>query len=217
MNRVITWLAALLVPFALVGLALRLLLTPLFLQIEYRLPGFPPDSYGFTQADRLHWAPYAVDYLTNAADIAYLADLTFEDGSPLFNDRELSHMLDVKILTRIVLRLWRWDLGLLALLGLGSWLTARVPAYRLGLSRGGWLTVGLVAAVLLSLLVDFTALFTQFHRLFFEGDTWLFLYSDTLIRLFPMRFWQDCFIFTGLFSLAGGLGLALGLRRKTSQ
>lgn len=33
--------------------------------------------------------------------------------------------------------------------------------------------------------------FTTFHRIFFEGDTWTFPLSDTLIRLFPMRFWID--------------------------
>ncbi len=210
---VISWMAALLVPLALVGLALRLLLSPLFLQIEYRMPGFPPDSYGFTQADRLHWAPYAVKYLTNDAGPEYLGDLTFADGSPLYNERELSHMLDVKVLTGTVLRVWTWGLGLLALLGLVCWLGERVPDYRRGLRRGGWLTVALVLAVLLAVALNFEQLFTQFHHLFFEGDTWLFLFSDTLIRLFPMRFWQDCFIFTGLFSLAGGLGLGLGLKR----
>jgi integral membrane protein (TIGR01906 family) len=207
------WLTALLVPFALLGLGLRLLMTPAFLQIEYRMPGFPEDAYGFTQQDRLRWAPYALNYLTNDADISYLGNLTFDDGQPLFNERELRHMLDVKQLTRVVLRFWLLDLSLLALLGLGAWLIDRLPDYRLGLSRGGWLTVGLVATVLVLVAVNFEQLFTQFHRLFFEGDTWLFYFSDTLIRLFPMRFWQDCFIFTGAFSLLSGLGLGLGLKR----
>jgi uncharacterized membrane protein len=48
--------------------------------------------------------------------------------------------------------------------------------------------------------------------LFFSGDTWLFAYSDTLIRLFPIRFWEDCFIYIGGFSLI--VGLVLGLRLK---
>ena len=33
--------------------------------------------------------------------------------------------------------------------------------------------------------------FTTFHRIFFAGESWIFPYSDTLIRLFPMRFWAD--------------------------
>ena len=47
----LSWLVAILVPFALIGLGLRVLLTPLFLQVEYNMPYFPPDEYGFTKED----------------------------------------------------------------------------------------------------------------------------------------------------------------------
>ena len=57
----------------------------------------------------------------------------------------------------------------------------------------------------------FNVFFTQFHHLFFEGDSWLFLFSDTLIRLFPIRFWEDTFLAGAGIVLAGGLGLAPGL------
>src|SRR6185436_17098772 len=96
MTLILSWLVALLVPLALIGLGLRTLLTPLFLRIEYNMPYFPPDQYGFTKEDRLKWAPYALNYLVNSADISYLADLKFEDGTSLYNERELSHMADVK-------------------------------------------------------------------------------------------------------------------------
>ena len=94
-SRILSWLIMFLVPVALMFLGQRLLLTHTFLQIEYLMPGFPADSYGFTQADRLHWSRLAVDYLVNDADISFLGNLIFPDGSPLYNERELSHMLDV--------------------------------------------------------------------------------------------------------------------------
>jgi len=213
----LSWLTTLLTPIFLIGLGLRILLTPLFYNVEYRLPWFPPDNYGFTQEDRLHWAPYAVDYLLNNADISYLGDLTFEDGSPLFNERELSHMHDVKLVTQGALRVWYVTLVLMV--GLGVW--ARYgnwwQAFRAGLRRGGWLMIGLVVAIGLFGAVAFWQLFTLFHGLFFESDTWMFLYSDTLIRLFPIRFWQDAFLWAGVISVGGALGLALGLREKPSQ
>jgi uncharacterized membrane protein len=53
-----------------------------------------------------------------------------------------------------------------------------------------------------------------FHNVFFEPGTWKFLFSDTLIRLFPQRFWQDLFLIVGGLSLVGGLALGIGLRRK---
>jgi integral membrane protein (TIGR01906 family) len=218
---ILSWLVTILVPIALIGLGLRMLLTPLFLQVEYNMPYFPPDDYGFTKQDRLKWAPYALDYLTNSADISYLGDLKFEDGKPLYNERELSHMDDVKRVTQEALRVWDGTLALL--LGLGVW--ARFggwwQTYRLGLMRGGWLMVGLAVAIGLIVVVGiainpdvFWNFFAGFHHLFFTGDSWLFLYSDTLIRLFPIRFWEDAFLWAAVIALAGGIGLALGLKPK---
>ncbi|NWG35830.1 MAG: TIGR01906 family membrane protein [Chloroflexi bacterium] len=218
--QLLSWLVALLVPLALIGLGLRVLLTPLFLQMEYHMPYFPPDEYGFTKEDRLKWAPYALDYLVNSADISYLGDLKFDDGSPLYNERELSHMEDVKRVTQGALNAWYISLASLVMLGVWSWREGWMQAYRQGLRRGGWLMVGLAGAIGLIVVVGiainpnvFWNFFAGFHALFFEGDSWLFLYSDTLIRLFPLRFWQDAFLWTAVIALAGALALALGLKR----
>jgi integral membrane protein (TIGR01906 family) len=215
--RIFSWLVTLLIPLALTFLGLRLMLSHAFLEVEYRLPGFPTDGYGFTQTDRLHWSRYALDYLVNDADIAYLGDLTFPDGSPLYNERELSHMQDVKGVVRPVL--WIGYGGWLILLALGLW--ARFGGwwtdYQRGLRRGGWLTVGLAVGIGIFAAVSFWQFFTVFHSLFFTGDSWLFLYSDTLIRLFPMRFWQDAFIFAGVITIGGGLALGLALRPKKAR
>jgi integral membrane protein (TIGR01906 family) len=80
--------------------------------------------------------------------------------------------------------------------------------------HGGWLTVGITAAIAIFAVISFWQFFTVFHELFFTGDSWQFLYSDTLIRLFPMRFWQDAFIFVGALDVLGGLALGLGLLPK---
>jgi integral membrane protein (TIGR01906 family) len=216
---ILSSIVALLVPIALIGLGLRFLLSPLFLQLEYNMPYFPPDEYGFTKEDRLKWAPYALNYLTNNADISYLGDLKFEDRTPLYNERELSHMDDVKRVTQGSLRVWYVSLAILLLLGVWAWLGGWWQAYRLGLMRGGWLMVGLAVTVGLIVVVGiavnpnvFWNFFAGFHSLFFEGDSWLFLYSDTLIRLFPIRFWQDAFLLAATIALGGGIALALGLR-----
>ena len=218
---ILSWLVSLLVPLALIGLGLRVLLMPLFLQVEYNMPYFPPDEFGFTKADRLKWAPYALNYLTNRADISYLSNLKFEDGKPLYNERELSHMNDVKRVTQGALKVWYIALAALALLGVWAWAGGWGQAYRLGLMRGGWLmvilaiTIGLIAVVGISVNPDiFFSFFAGFHSLFFEGDSWLFLFSDTLIRLFPIRFWQDAFLFAALIALGGGAALGLGMRGK---
>jgi integral membrane protein (TIGR01906 family) len=219
--RLTFFLTALLTPIVLLGLALRILLSPFFLQVEYRMPGFPADTYGFTQADRMHWAPYAVTYLTSNAGTDFLANLRFDDGTPLYNERELSHMADVQRVTKGALDIFYMALAALALLGLWSRRPQQWQAFLQGLKRGGWIMVGLAGAVAVVVLVGmflipnlFWAFFSGFHALFFTGDSWLFEYSDTLIRLFPLRFWQDTFLFAAVIAVAGGLALALGIKNK---
>jgi len=203
------WLVSVLIPLFLLMTAVRLLINPIFLQVEYNKPGFPADPFGFTQQDRLHWGKISVDYLVNDEGIDFLEKQRLPDGSPLYNGRELSHMLDVKVLVQqTIIAWWAVALGLLVLAGwaaLGRWLRQ----YSAGVARGGWLTLGLIATGLLFVLLSFSALFTAFHRIFFEGESWIFLYSDTLIRLFPLVFWQDAFIFAGGFTVLGALVLIL--------
>lgn len=213
-SRIISWLTALLIPFALIMLAARLLMTPIFPEIEYRMPGFPDDPYGFTLQDRLHWSKLSIEYLVNDAELSFLTELQFDDGTPIYNERELSHMLDVKNVVQRLLNLWLVNLALLALVSVWAWRIGQLNALRVGLSRGGFLTVGLLAALGAFAAVSFWQFFAWFHSLFFEGDSWLFQFDDTLIRLFPLRFWQDAVIYIVGFAILAGLALGFGLRKR---
>ena len=210
-NKIISILTTLAVPVVLSLAIVRLLLTPAFLQLEYRMPYFPPDTYGFDQAERLRYAELSRQYLLNEAGIDFLGELTFPDGELLFRERELSHMEDVKkVLGGVWLAFWVGAL-VVADSALWAWRRGGWQPYWQALSRGGWLTVGLLLTILVFTFLSFDALFVAFHRVFFEGDTWLFKYSDTLIRLFPIRFWQDVFIAFGVLTLGGGAALGWGI------
>lgn len=211
----LSWLVAVLVPVLLILTSVRLLMTPVFVQLEYRTPNFPPDPYGFTQQDRLNWSLIALDYLHNDEGISFLGDLRFEDGTPVYNERELGHMVDVKNVLQIALIVWYISIIGLLLLGLWAWWGKWWQVYKAGLSRGGWLTIIFVALTLVAVLIGFSVFFVFFHQIFFESGTWVFRFSDTLIRLFPERFWRDAFLAIGLLSLAGGLALGFGFRPKT--
>lgn len=212
---------SLLTPLALIGLALRILLTPLYYTVEYNMPYFPADEYGFTKEDRLKWAPYAVDYLINSADISYLGNLKFDDGASLYGERELLHMADVKQVVQGALWVWYASIALLLVFAFTAIREGWTFEYLHALKRGGWWMIGLAVAlgaiagagILLNPNI-FWAFFSGFHALFFEGDSWLFYYSDTLIRLFPIRFWQDAFLAAAIIALGGGLWLAIGIKPK---
>ena len=183
-------------PFLVVMIYVRIVMSPLFIQIEYNRPGFPADYYGFTVQDRLTYAPYAIQYLLNGEDIAYLGDLHFPDGKEMYNTRELHHMRDVKLVTQYAFAA-AVGAGLLALgLCVYLWRSNR-PVLVSALLNGSRLTIGLIFSIVIIAVASWDTFFTTFHQLFFAGGTWQFEYSDTLIRLFPEQFWFDASLVIG--------------------
>lgn len=185
--------------FLLPLISARLVMTPLFLQFEYHRPDFPDDIYGFTREDRLYYALYALDYLLNDADINYLGNLTFPNSTrPLFNPRELRHMEDVKIVTRGAF--WILTIGMITTLAIGllAWRRADTrSAMRNGIFAGGIGIITIILTIVIMTIIAWDTFFTLFHTLLFESGTWQFLYSDTLIRLFPEKFWFDAALSIG--------------------
>lgn len=214
---ILGWFVAGLTPFVLLMISVRLLITPLYARIEYQLPGFPEDTYGFTLEDRLKWSEPSIDYLVNSEDISYLESLTFEDGEPIYNESELSHMEDVKtVVTGMRIALAAIMVLILVIDSIAVKKGWKKQLFH-GIERGGWMTIGLLVAVLIFVLLSFDQLFTWFHQIFFESGTWRFYTSDTLIRLFPTRFWRDSFIFVGALSMLMGGGLILFNRRQMKK
>jgi integral membrane protein (TIGR01906 family) len=197
------------VPVVLVLLSVRLVMSPLFLSYEYNRPGFPLDAYGITREERLTYGPLAIDYLLSDAGIEVLSSQRFEDGTPFYTPLELQHMEDVKVVTRTAFNLLVILLVLLAGIAV---LALRSPAdsavrksFWQGILNGGLLTLGLIVTVVLGAVFAWDYFFVTFHRLFFADGTWIFLYSDTLIRLFPERLWFDAALLIGLLTVCGAV------------
>lgn len=203
--KILTVLISITVPFFLLMGSIRVLLNPFFLDYEYALADFPADEFGFTTADRLRWGKLSLQYLTNNESDDYLGSLKFDNGSPLYNERELSHMLDVRLLVKAALKAWYGVIVFLLLMGVLFWKTGRIKHFWKAIASGGWLTIGLILLIIAGVFINFDQLFAGFHAIFFEGDTWIFFTSDTLIRLFPEKLWSDAFIYMGVFTLVGAL------------
>ena len=212
-NKLFATLIAILLPFIILMGGIRLIMTPTFPALEYKRAGFPEDPYGFDLTERTKWSTFAVNYLTNDKDIDYLGNLQDFSGNKMFRPEELTHMEDVKHVVKGSLFIWYVAGGIV--FGLSVWLLVQKAwrEFRLGYRSGAWITLGLMAAMIAYLAINFNQLFDQFHRIFFSEGSWLFYQNDTLIRLFPLEFWRDGFLLVGAFTLLIA-GLLLMVSRK---
>lgn len=204
-------LLAVALPVFLLLTGARLVTTNTFVRLEYNRPGFPDDPYGLTRDQRLEYAPYTLEYLRSDKDITYLAALQLE-GEPMFTTRELRHMEDVKVVMRAAFRLHLALAGLLLGIGLGlAWYRPARTALRRGLSAGALYTLALIGVLVVVVVAGWDRFFETFHRVFFDGDSWVFSRRTTLIRLFPEQFWFDAALTIGTLAVVGSLLILLAV------
>ncbi len=207
-RRILKTFLVLLIPIILILGTARLLATDAYLSYEYGKPSFPPDAYGFTVQQRFILASTNIHYVR-----AHLPDNELSkqilNGSMVYNEREVAHMADVQAVFQLVLRVWQFAFILVIFLAFVLWKKGEQTTVTAALRDGGLLTSGIILTVGLLAVFAWQAWFEMFHRLFFEDGSWLFFYTDALIRLFPIEFWFDSVLTLSILSLVGGLLLAL--------
>jgi integral membrane protein (TIGR01906 family) len=207
--RLFQMLIILLLPVLLVLASVRILITDRYLAYEYGKASFPADPHGFDRLQRLTYASDNFRYVRQNLPVDTLANQRLGDQT-LYNERELKHMQDVQKVYQTAIRVGHFSVGLFLLAGLVLALQVETqPAFLFAIRSGGLLTVGLIAVVGLLAIVVWEFWFVAFHQVFFAPGSWTFNTSDTLIRLFPEKFWFDAALTISGLSLAGGLLFAL--------
>jgi integral membrane protein (TIGR01906 family) len=198
----------LLVPILIITAAVRLLATDQYLAFEYAKADFPPDSYGFTSQQRFILASTNIHYVRAHLPNDELAKQTLY-GVPVYNSREVSHMADVRSVFQSVQVDGKLAFILLVLTGFLLWKREGWQTLASGLQWGGLRTCGIVLFIGLTAIAAWQSWFNTFHLLFFKPGSWLFLYTDTLIRLFPEKFWFDSALAISAFASVGGVLTAM--------
>ncbi|HRQ41609.1 MAG TPA: DUF1461 domain-containing protein [Chloroflexota bacterium] len=207
---------------------MTLVIGPVYPHYEYARPDFPTDLEGMppatavslglvplTQAERLELALVAVAYLESwqpaESAIVILAGQQLPHiGVRLYNRRELNHMIDVKRITDTV----RWLALVTAVPVIGGLLfllsrpQTRQAGY-LALGQGGVFTVVLLSGIVGLILFGWSFFFYQFHVLLFPAGTWTFATTDSLMRLYPERFFFDVGVVMSLGAWLWGLLAAI--------
>ena len=201
-GTLLSWVIALALPFFISLTSLYVFMTPAFAEFEYSQPGFPP-SERFTADQRLYYSVQTIHYVWGQISLADLQNLG------VYNDREVKHLVDVQNVAREALVVHALS-GLLAVVAFI--LLVRTPATRVLAARalvsGAILTLVFIAAIGFFSVFAFDQFFVTFHHIFFEGNSWLFNYTDSLIQYYPEPFWEAASYGIALF--VAGLSLLVG-------
>ncbi len=145
------------------------------------------------------------------SDEEFISVAVIKDGEPLelFNEKEGTHLKDVKGLIWLDYRLLLATL-IYTLVYAGVCLLWRKDWRGLawGVVGGGGITIALMLALGLGTLLNFDRLFLQFHLFSFTNELWqLDPAKDYLIMLFPRGFFYDAALFCTLAT--AGLAIVL--------
>lgn len=211
--RVLKASLILLIPIVIVLGVVRLVATEPYLSFEYSKPDFPEDPFGFDRTIRLAHAADNFQFVTADQPLEDLARQKHNDAL-LYDARELKHMEDVQNVYQTVWQVWQFALTMTVVSGLALiWRKENRPAFASSIRWGGAVTVGLVLVIGLVTIVAWQGWFVLFHRVFFAIGSWSFDFSNTLIRLFPEKFWFDAVLTISILSvIAGFLTYWMGTR-----
>ena len=205
MRRIATALVGLTIAVLVVGLTLVPLTQPFFtraLAERYSLAS----AAGLSQTRMLDVAEQVRAFVAEPRDSMLPAEV---DGRTGFDASAVSHLVDVRnVITAAFI--FTWGLAI----ALAVWVWAKVGSGQLdrvvsALRAGAvWCAVLVVLAALAGLL-NFDALFSAFHGLFFAEGTWTFAADSLLIQTFPEQFWATAAAVWAAFVLLGAAALAL--------
>ena len=137
-----------------------------------------------------------MDYLRGDRDSLDIVAVIDGENKEFFNEREKSHMEDVRDIFVGALTV-RWcALGLAALMLINLWMLLYWKDIKVLLFRAYLATVGgllaLIATVGVWAFVDFTGAFYKFHALFFSDYEWILdMRTSRLINILPEGFFVD--------------------------
>jgi integral membrane protein (TIGR01906 family) len=204
-RRIATALVGLSIAVLVVGLALVPLTQPFFTRALAQRYSLTSEA-GLSQARMLEVAEQVRAFVAEPRDSTLPAVV---DGRSGFDASAVSHLADVRRVISAAL-IFTWGLAIV----LAAWVWVKVGSGQLdrvasALRAGAvWCAVLVVLAALAGFL-NFDALFSAFHGLFFAEGTWTFAADSLLIQTFPEQFWATAAaVWAGLI-LLGAAALAL--------
>lgn len=166
-----------------------------------------------TMDDVMYVTHEMMDYLRGNGDT--LSVITIVEGreQDFFNEQDRFHMAEVRdlFIGGLNIRLGACAAVVLCIVFL---LISRADIKKI-IPRSYWIALGItgiaVALIGIAAVVDFNAVFVQFHHIFFDNDLWIFdPAEDYMIRMLPEGLFYDMVMRIGAI-FVGGLAVVLVL------
>ena len=198
------------------------LAVPVFLVLSFvRIATVEPavHEYGFSRYDavqrtgidrvQLDWAAREIiRYFRNDEELLGIRVTVDGQEQPLFNEREVLHMKDVKALINLTFRVHEAAFVYVVsfVVAVLVWNRERpIDELARRLRVAGIGTVALLGVAASAVAVGFDSLFRQFHVLSFANDFWqLDPKRDHLVQMYAQGFWFDVTLAVGLSTVACG-------------
>lgn len=154
-----------------------------------------------------------LDYLKDERDDLNITVDIENSSEQMFNDKEILHMVDVKVLYQNVLQVRTVAIVLWILASCFLFITLKGDAIY-WISRGfvrALQIIGLVlGAIILYATIDFSGFWIRFHHVFFSNDLWILNpQTDRLIVMVPENFFNGL-VTRIIITIVAGLAIVLG-------
>jgi len=186
------------------------------------------ENIGMTEEDLIRVTQQLIDYISGRWNS--IESITAEINGvqrQVFNEREITHMVDVKRLFELAAKVRFFTLmGITVLTVILYFSSNRNPLKYLTasyLSAAGLLLLTLIVSVLL-IRSDFTYYWDQFHYIFFSNDLWILNpETDIMIQMVPEPFFYQAvfrvfaYFGTGTVIISLGSCLLLKLQKRLNN
>lgn len=186
MKKIIFIFLLLTSPIWIIGISARIVFNEWFIDFEYSKKDFPKDRYGLDDEYRKYLAKLGLKAVLSDEGLKEFEKAKLPDGRKAFRKKEINHMADVNKLLS-----WVFPLSYILLF---FWITGifYLEEYRKKLLIGsGLITLTLMLATGIFSFTNYNKAFEIFHNYVFDTTSWRFKNYDTLLRIYPMKFWFD--------------------------
>ena len=159
-----------------------------------------------TMDDVMYVTHEMMDYLRGEGDTLSVMTTVEGQEQDFFNEQDRFHMGEVRdlFIGGLNIRLGACAAAVLCILFL---VITRADIKKI-IPGSYWIALGVTGAAVLLIgiaaVVDFNAVFVQFHHIFFDNDLWLFdPAEDYMIRMLPEGLFADMVLRIGILFVAG--------------